>query len=341
LLWVLTRSRDTVARASRQLPEKSRFSWMVGRLSYAQEGDGLHPTEAEGALLSVLRGGRLSARRELETVPGIWFKEADYYRGLEQTHFQRQDQHPFERKETEDGNAILRYAAERLDPVFDSTDLMKLFAEHEVGEFRDTPNNDAGSKWICWHDSAVWLSHILADVDAEPEFFAACDRLKDACERELLVAYGYRGGSERELEAISALQWPSLYVQSIGGQPAWDKQRHSNRYYGEATEGELGSVLWTSVCFQKTDLVRCFTASSPMPQSQPDEALAAKARSRPAQDRVRKAIKALYSEGVPDQSDLTNKELIAAVVTALTQPGSKLTRTPSGDTILRAANRRK
>jgi hypothetical protein len=66
-------------------------------------------------------------------VPNLWFHEAYYVRGSERTHFERSDEHPFERFETAEGGALLRFAVDRLHPFFDPLDLTQVFSSNCSG----------------------------------------------------------------------------------------------------------------------------------------------------------------------------------------------------------------
>jgi hypothetical protein len=130
-----------------------------------------------------------------------------------------------------------------------------------------------------------------------------------------------------------------LYIDSTGGQPADDEERHGGREYGEAwwkdpTDADkLKGIAWTAVCFRKFDVRRLWPAEEGIsPTTTPRK------KGSPSLQRAHDAIRELYPHGVPDQATEPNAVLCRRVGEKL-----KIAQLPdvSDDTILRAAGRRK
>jgi len=99
----------------------------------------------------------------------------------------------------------------------------------------------------------------------------------------------------------------------------------------------LWNVDWIEV-FSADVTKLCSAKNQGEATQRPSRKTGAKSRSRPALERARRAIKELYSHGVPAQADVPNANLCHRVGRKLRDQGLP---NVSDDTILRAASRRK
>jgi hypothetical protein len=128
-------------------------------------------------------------------------------------------------------------------------------------EFRDVPTSTEHGAFIAYFDVVLWVSLELVDFSQGDEWDDAERRIRLACECKRLVAFGYRPGKS-SLSRIRSKDWPSLYMNICDGQPAWDRELHGSREYGEcfwrdpSDEGRLGKLAWSGVCFRKDNVLK-------------------------------------------------------------------------------------
>jgi hypothetical protein len=139
-----------------------------------------------------------------------------------------------------------------------------------VSEFRDVPTSTEHGAYICYFDVVLWVSdHLVANKDwpedDENLWDEAERRIRALCESGGLIGYGFRqnaGAFDPEIAPIPSQAWLSLRVDIAEGQPAWDKEQHGARPYGEAwwrdpgDAGRVSNVAWTAVCFRKADVLK-------------------------------------------------------------------------------------
>ena len=99
-------------------------------------------------------------------------------------------------------------------------------------QFRDLPTSDEHGGYISYFDAVLWIEDHLSAVEGDSW---------DA-------AWGYRGSGgtfERGLSQIPQGSWPNLLVDMADGQPAHDRKKHSDRWYGRAltVESEEGTHI--------------------------------------------------------------------------------------------------
>jgi len=147
-----------------------------------------------------------------------------------------------------------------------------------------------------------------------------------------IAAVGLRNGTGNP-EEIPAIHWPLLAF--------------SDRDFDQrgtipcaVVKSDPGGTFWSDLRFDAEKVLSIWnsptgSASESRPVTHP---MQRRRRQSPQIDRVQAAIQALYPNGVPDHTQLRNKELQTAVDAQIAKMGFEPVRI---DTILRAAGRRK
>jgi hypothetical protein len=159
--------------------------------------------------------------------------------------------------------------------------------------FCDVPTSDEHSGYVSLFDTVLWIEQHVGT--AEGDSWDASERLiRTKCETGELAAWGYKsmGGTfERNLSQIPPASWPNLVLDLPDGQPAHDREKHGDRWYGRAltVEPEQGQpanfrkvskakpeqrrtgefegvrpefdglrpqTAWTALCFLKPDVLK-------------------------------------------------------------------------------------
>jgi hypothetical protein len=242
---------------------------------------------------------------------------------------------------------------ERVRPQFNPQSIARLYPAPTPSNIRDRPddeNPDVGP-YIAYHDAMHWLAERISLRESLPidEAGSRAEKtIRYMCMNtpEKLTMWGFRKADpDAELKPITPQAWQGLSINPLAGQPEADlKAVGHRREYGAATRGEYGPVIWTGLCFDRNQFDAAFvigggseppTHTPAAPPTQPRERTP---RRQPLRERARRALDELYPNGVPDQINKSDAELVRAVNAQIKQRGQNGL---SHDTILRAAGRRK
>jgi hypothetical protein len=242
---------------------------------------------------------------------------------------------------------------ERVRPRFNPQSIARLYPAPTPSNIRDRPdveNPDVGP-FIAYHDAMYWLAERISLREPLP-----IDKAGSHAERTIryicmntpkkLTMWGFRKADpDAELKRVTPQAWQGLSINPLAGQPETDlKAVGRRREYGAATKGEYGPVIWTGLCFDRKQFVAASVTGggngppTHTPAARPTQARERTPRRRPLRERARRALDELYPNGVPDQINESDAELVSAVNAQIKKRRQKGV---SPDTILRAAGRRK
>ena len=212
----------------------------------------------------------------------------------------------------------------------------------------DVENPDVGP-FIAYFDARYWLAERIslqeslpideADSRAEKTIRYVCMNTP-----EQLTMWGFRK-ADAELKPVTPQAWQGLSINPLAGQPETDLNAVGyRREYGAATKGKYGPVIWTGLCFNRKQFVAAFVTGggngppTHTPAARPTQPRERTPRRQPLRERARRALDERYPNGIPDQTSVSDAELVIAVNAQIKKRGEKGL---SRDTILRAAGRRK
>jgi len=222
--------------------------------------------------------------------------------------------------------------------------------KHGGGNIFDRPDveNPVVGPFIAYFDARYWLAERIslqeslpidqADSRAEKTIRYICMNTP-----EKLTMWGFhRADPNAELKRITPQAWQGLSINPLAGQPEADlKAVGYRREYGAATKGEYGRVIWTGLCFDRKKFVAAFVTggdNGPPTHTPATQTTQPRERTSRKRERARSALVELFPNGVPDQTSVSDAELVNAVNDQINKCGQQ---SVSRDTILRAAERRK
>jgi len=241
----------------------------------------------------------------------------------------------------------------KVRPRFKPQSIARLYPAPTPSNIRDRPDveNPNVGPFIAYYDAMYWLAELIslreplpideAGSRAEKTIRCICMNTPDK-----LTMWGFRKADpDAELKPVTPQAWQGLSINPLDGQPEADlKAVGRRREYGAATKGEYGPVIWMGLCFNRKQFVAAFVTGggngSPThtPAARPTQPRERTPRRQPLRERARRALDERYPNGIPDQTSVSDAELVIAVNVQIRKRGQKAV---SRDTILRAAGRLK